>query len=289
MTQDVLALNRTPAITEEEFSRFQALIHRETGIWLGPAKKALLVGRLSRRLRELHMASFGAYFDHVTKGRDAEEKVRMFDCVCTNETHFFREPLHWTHLLENVFPVWRAEAEAHARSKRIRVWSAACSTGEEPYTLAMLLLDEFPAAEGWSVEILGTDLSTRALAKAEDARWPLAKAAEIPEKHLKRWMLRGHGKAEGTMKAGPEIRSVVRFQRLNLNDASYDVGGPFDAIFCRNVLIYFDPPSKRRVIDSLLDRLRPDGLLFVGHSESLLSAAHAVRAVVPTVYVRTST
>lgn len=275
-----------PAITEREFLLFQSLIHREGGIWLSPEKKTLLVFRLARRLREHGLPSFKAYHELVT-GAGAEaaaEKQRMFDCVCTNETHFFREPAHWTYLEEQVFPVWRDAAEKGARPKRIRIWSAACSTGEEPYTLAMVLLARFPAEDGWEVEVLATDLSSRAVEKAQQALWPLAKSAEIPERYLKRFMLRGYGESDGMMKAGPEIRAVVRFARQNLNDKEYAVPRDFDAVFCRNVLIYFDAPSKVRVVEALMRHLAPDGLLLVGHSESLQASTTAVRAVIPTVY-----
>lgn len=276
-----------PTITEKEFLLFQRLIHREAGIWLNESKEALLVGRLARRLRELSLPTFKAYHDFVTGDGDgaAAEKVRMFDCICTNETHFFREPIHWSFLKERVFPEWRQASESGSRPKRIRVWSAACSTGEEPYTLAMVLLDAFPRDAGWEIEVLGTDLSTKVLERAQEGLWPLAKAAEIPEHHLKRFMLRGYGSSEGLMKAGPEVRSVVRFLRMNLNDTTYPVTTDFDAIFCRNVLIYFDPPGKLRVVEGLLRHLAPDGRLFVGHAESLQASTVAVRAVIPTVYV----
>jgi chemotaxis protein methyltransferase CheR len=164
------------------------------------------------------------------------------------------------------------------------LWSAGCSSGEEPYSIAMLLLDHFPRHSGWQLEILATDLSTRILERAQSALWPIAKAQEIPEKYLKSYMLRGTGAQQGQMKAGAEIRSLIRFQRLNLNDERYPITGRFDAIFCRNVLIYFDTNSRRRVIDRLIDCLAPGGYLFVGHAESLTGITNRVRHVTPTVY-----
>lgn len=271
------------SITDREFLLFRALIHREAGIFLGPAKKALLVGRLTRRLRELGLGSFGAYYRLVVE-RGGEELTRLLDAVCTNETHFFREPRQFEFLERRVFPAWRAEAIAGRRARRIRVWSAACSTGEEPCSLAMLLLDHFPPATGWEVEILGTDLSTRVLERARAAVWPLQKAAEIPQRYLKAYMLKGTGVREGRMKAGPEVRSVVRFERLNLNDEVYAVTGLFDLIFCRNVLIYFDQSARGRVTDRLLDHLAPDGYLFLGHAESLNGLTDRARSVATTVY-----
>ena len=269
-------------VGDRDFARFQALIHREAGIWLAPVKRALLAGRLARRLRELGLASFGEYYQRVEA--DPAELVRMLDRVTTNETHFFREPRHFDFLVEEVFPRWQAEAARRSRPKRARIWSAACSTGEEPYSLAMALLRAFPPGSGWDLEILATDLSTRVLERAEQAVWPLEKSREIPDAYLKAFMLRGSGPSEGMMKAGPEIRSIVRFARQNLNDESYPALGEFDAVFCRNVLIYFDAPIKDRVVDHLLAHLAPDGNLFLGHAESLSGTTLPVRSVFPTVY-----
>jgi chemotaxis protein methyltransferase CheR len=266
-----------------DFARFQALIYREAGIWLAPHKTALLSGRLARRVRELGLASFADYYRHVTEA-DRGEMVALLDAVATNETHFFREPAHFDLLTSTVIPAWKAEAEAGRRPKRVRAWSAACSTGQEPYTLAMVLLEQLGPGEGWEVEIVATDLSTRALARARAADWPVELAREIPPRHLKRWMLRGTGEQQGRMKAGPELRAAVRFARVNLNDERWPVAGAFDLVFCRNVLIYFDAESKRRAVDRLLDRVAPGGLFFVGHSESLASVTRRVRAVAPTVY-----
>jgi chemotaxis protein methyltransferase CheR len=266
-------------ITPSEFGLFQDLVQREAGIYLSEVKHALLVGRLARRLRELGLTSFGAYYRLVKS--DAEERVRMLDCICTNETHFFREPRQFEFLERVVLPAWRAEAEAGRRPRRVRAWSAACSTGEEPYSLAMMLLATLP---GWEVGVQATDLSTRVLERAGEAVWPLSKSGEIPERFLKAYMLRGVGSQEGRMKAGPEIRSVVRFERLNLNDDAYAVPGPFDLLFCRNVLIYFDPPSKARVLERLIPYLAPSGLLFLGHAESPSGLTSRLRSVGPTVY-----
>jgi chemotaxis protein methyltransferase CheR len=272
-----------PEVGAHDFARFQALIYRQAGIWLAPQKTALLAGRLGRRLRELGLASWGAYYRRVVEDGGGE-MVRMMDAITTNETHFFREPAHF-HLLEReVLPAWRAEADAGRRPRRVRAWSAGCSTGQEPYTLAMVLLEHLGSE--WEVEVLGTDLSTRALERARAATWPVALAAEIPERYLRRWMLRGTGEREGTMKAGPELRSVVRFGRLNLNDDAWDLSDDFDLVFCRNVLIYFDADSRRRAVERLLERTAPDGLFFMGHAESLASVTRAARSVAPTVYAR---
>ena len=273
-----------PRITAKEFALFQDLVHRESGIYLSEAKKALVVNRLGRRLRELGLRSLGAYYSLLADG-DEQERVRMLDCICTNETHFFREPRQFEFLVERIFPEWVARAAA-GMPKRIRAWSAACSTGEEPYSLAMTLLAHFPPSSGWALEILASDLSIRALDQARAGLWSIDKAGEIPERHLKAFMLRGRGEQEGVMKAGPEIRSLLRFQRVNLNMDRYPVAGPFDLVFCRNVLIYFDVASKTRVVHRLLDQLAPGGYLFLGHAESLTGLVERGRSVGPTVYVR---
>jgi len=239
---------------------------------------------LSKHIRELGLDSFDAYYQHVVTADQGAELVRMLDRVSTNETHFFREPRQFEFLENQVFAEWREKAAAGLKPKRLRLWSAGCSSGEEPYSIAMLLLDHFPHENGWELEILATDLSTRILVKAQAAVWPIVKAQEIPEKYLKQFMLRGTGSQDGKLKAGAEIRSLIQFERLNLNDQSYPVTGRFDAIFCRNVLIYFDTPSRTRVIERLIDRLAPAGYLFVGHAESLSGITDRARHVMPTIY-----
>jgi len=274
-------------LTDREFKLFQSLIHKEAGIYLSEVKKALLVGRLSRRIRELGLDSFEAYYRHVVEGPNPTERVELINNICTHETQFFREPRQFEFLEQTLAPQWRAEAEAGTRPKQIRAWSAACSSGEEPVSMAMSLLYHFPASAGWSVEVLATDISTRVLDKARAATWPIERAGQIPPAYLKRFMLRGTGEQQTKMKAGPEIRSVVRFQQLNLQADSYAVGDGFDLIFCRNVLIYFNAASKEHVVSRLVGRLAENGLLFLGHAESLTGMRDQPRAVIPTVYSRT--
>jgi chemotaxis protein methyltransferase CheR len=271
-----------PELPDRLFREYQQLIYREAGIFLGPAKKALLMGRLSRRLRELGELSLGTYLRRVEE--EPAERVRLLEAICTHETHFFREPRHFTFLEREVLSRWRAQGATDAGTRNVRVWSAACSTGEEPFTLAMVLRHHLPPEQGWNIDILATDLSTRVLDKARRMLWPVDRAQEIPTHYLKQFMLRGTGSQEGWMKAGPELRPLVRFQRLNLNEERYAHLGRFDLIFCRNVLIYFDAASKQRVLDRLLGHLDPRGILFVGHAESLTGMAHRVRTLVPTVY-----
>jgi chemotaxis protein methyltransferase CheR len=266
-------------IGDREFRLFQELIHKRAGIWLSPAKKTLLVGRLSKRLRELGIESFQRYHEMVLA--DPKEEVRLLDAITTNETHFFREPRHFELLERQILPAFAA---GRAPRRMLRVWSAGCSSGEEPYSIAMLLRRHLGAAADVCSEVLATDLSTRVLARAQDAVWPLEKSSEIPKDLLTAYALRGTGTQEGRFRMAPEVRALVRFQRFNLHGDDYGALGSFDLIFCRNVLIYFDAASKARVVERLADRLRPGGYLFVGHAESLNGVTTRLRAVIPTVY-----
>jgi chemotaxis protein methyltransferase CheR len=271
------------SITDAEFALFQRLIRRETGISLSQAKKGLLTSRLVRRLKERGFTSFRQYYNHILAG-DETEHLRFIDAICTNETRFFREPQQFTFLEQQLFPIWKARASAGTMPRRVRVWSAACSTGEEPYSIAMLLGDHFPLHCRWEAIVLASDISTRALERAQQGMWPLEKAKDIPLRHLKAWMLKGTRTQAGWMKAGSEIRSLVRFERINLVDPSYGDVGQFEAIFCRNVLIYFDTPTRNRVVRQLAEHLTPGGHLFVGHAESLAGVSERLRCVMPTVY-----
>jgi chemotaxis protein methyltransferase CheR len=277
----------TRSISQHEFDLLRQLVHRESGIHLSDAKKALLSGRLWPRLRELRLDSFEAYHRHVTEV-DPGELVHMLDCISTNETRFFREPQQFEFLEKQVIPELRAEAEAGQRARRLRIWSAASSSGEEAYSLAMTLLTHLPPESGWNVEIFGSDISTRVLAKARAAIWPIERSSEIPDRYLKRYMLKGKGAQEGTMKASPDLRSIVRFDRINLTSDDFAPLGRFDLILCRNVLIYFDAPTKERVVKGLLARLEPRGLLLLGHAEGMLTMQDRLRRVGPTAYEPTT-
>jgi chemotaxis protein methyltransferase CheR len=266
------------------FSKFQQLIYREAGIWLATHKHALLTGRLARRLRLLGLSSMQDYYQLVTQPDQQHERAVMIDCITTNETHFFREPRHFDYLERQVFPRWQQEAAAGGRPMRLRIWSAGCSTGEEPYSLAMLLLKHFPEGKGWDLEVLATDISTRVLEKARAAIYPIEKSKQIPAEHLRAYMLKGRGEHKGEMKVSPELHRVVRFARVNLHADSYPILGSFDLIFCRNVLIYFDQESKVKVIGGIVRHLSPSGLLFVGHSEHLGGIAPGLKTVAPTIH-----
>jgi len=280
---DVHAAPSVPEPTDREFAGFCDVILRHAGIHLNASKRALLYGRLSPRVRELGLPSLGVYLRHVTK--DRVELQAMIDRVTTNETHFFREPMHFSHLSSSIVPAWLRAASGGRRSRKVRAWSAGCSTGEEPYSLAMFLLDRLPVRDGWTLDILATDISTRVLEAARRATWSMDRAAEIPEPLLKRFMLEGIGSQRGKLRASPELRAVVRIEQVNLNDRTYSVGAPFDLIFCRNVLIYFGQEQRRRVIERLVSHLVPEGYLFVGHAEGVHSVP-GLWGERPTIYAK---
>jgi chemotaxis protein methyltransferase CheR len=271
-------------ISQRDFQRFQDLIYREAGIWLSQTKTALLAGRLAKRLRYYGLKSFRQYYDLVVESQ--EERIQMLNAISTNETHFFREPQHFQLLKNTVFPKWAEDVARGSRGRKIRVLSAGCSTGQEPYSLAMALLDYFPPFSRWEIEILAADLSTRAVEIARRGIWAKEKAAEIPSSYLKAFMLNGFADQAGKMKAGPEISSLIQFFRLNLNEPKYPFAGKFDLIFCRNVLIYFDARSRERAVRRLAGFLAPDGYFFVGHAESLYALHGTFKTVIPTVYTR---
>ena len=270
------------------FQKFQKLIYAETGIWLGPAKTALLCGRLFRRLRALEITSLEHYYDCVAQPDQHEERGRMIDAITTNETRFFREPRQFEFLVQEVFPRWRTLADRGIRPRIVRIWSAGCSSGEEPYTIAMLLARHLAFEKGWDTHILATDISNRVLEKARRGIYPIAKAAEIPHEQLQAFVLRGISERDREMKIRVEIQHMIEFRRLNLDKAADLFDGPFDAIFCRNVLIYFDAASKQRAVTNLLRHLKEGGLLFVGHAENLTILSSEMRSVAPTIYQKKS-
>jgi chemotaxis protein methyltransferase CheR len=284
VTSEWAATEPAPAIappTDEEFGRFQHLVESIAGIHLSDAKRALLISRLWKRVRACEVHSFAEYYALVS--RDDAERAAMIDAICTNETHFFREPRQFDYIKDTLIPEWRSKASRGERQKTIRAWSAGCSSGEEPYSIAMLLLAELPASEGWTIRIQATDLSGKVLEQARRGCWTIARAADIPDAYLLRFMLRGVGSRQGELKAGQEVRSVIEFGRLNLMNPSFPVGS-FDLIFCRNVMIYFRAPVRDALQKMMIDHLEPHGHLFLGHAESIGAPGAGLRRVIPNVY-----
>ena len=261
-------------ITDQEFSLFQRLIYKIAGISMSDAKKVLLVGRLQKRLRHYNLDSFSAYYRMLSHGEHPEELQVMVDLLTTNETYFFREPKHFDFLRDEVLP-------HHAGPAPFRVWSAASSTGEEAYTLAMLLAEHLRHAP-W--EIVGSDISTQVLEKARRGHYPIARNEGIPPKFLGKYCLKGVRSQEGSFLIARELRDHVSFHHINLTQPITENIGKFDTIFLRNVMIYFDMDTKRQVVDNLLPRLQPGGYFIIGHSETLNGIADGLRQVRPTIY-----
>ncbi|MCE3264570.1 MAG: protein-glutamate O-methyltransferase CheR [Pseudoduganella sp.] len=261
-------------LTDGEFVQFQRFIHDAAGILLSDAKKPLVSGRLAKRLHQLQFASYGSYLQLIASGAAPEERQLAIDLLTTNETYFFREARHFEHLRS----VLKARASG---APPFRVWSAACSTGEEPYSIAMVLADMLPA-QGW--EVLASDISARVLATARLAHYPMARAAHVPQDYLRRFCLKGIDVEEGTMLVSRALRECVEFAQINLNAARLPQVGRFDAIFLRNVLIYFDMETRRRVLQRVLECLRSGGHLYIGHAETLHDMGLALRSVAPAVY-----
>jgi chemotaxis protein methyltransferase CheR len=260
-------------ISDTDFSRFQRFIYDAAGITMSPAKKALVCGRLSKRLQAHNLGSFGEYFDLLSSGRVAGEIQTAVDLLTTNETYFFREPKH--------FELLRALASAAAgRAQPFRVWSAASSSGEECYSIAMVLADCLGDA---SWEVLGTDISQRVLQRARTGHYPLERTRHIPAPYLKRFCLRGTGDEEGTLLVDRRLRKRVSFAQVNLN-AELPRLGTFDVIFLRNVMIYFNGDTKRQVVARVLSLLKPAGHFCIGHSETLNDISSAVQQIAPSMY-----
>lgn len=275
------------SISPTLYTKFQQLIHDEAGIWLGEAKSALLCGRLSRRLRALKLSSLEEYYDLVMEPQSRDERVAMVNAIATNETRFFRDPRHFEFLEQRVIPRWRSDAQQGRRTKTVRLWSAGCSSGEEPYSLAMLLARHLPCDQGWSVNILATDISTKVLALARAGVYSITKFGDIPEPLLKDHMLKGVDHCAGQMKVTPQIQAMVEFEKLNLIHGTYPPEMHFDVIFCRNVLIYFDQAGKQKVVEHCSRCLARNGLLFVGQAENLSTVHSRLRSLAPAIYAQT--
>ena len=262
-------------ITDQEFTLFQRLIYKIAGISLNDSKKILLVGRLTRRLKQYDFGTFTQYYRMLATGEHPEELQTMVDLLTTNETYFFREPKHFEFLRDEIITKRKSPAT-------FRVWSAASSSGEEIYTLAMVLADSLPNTP-W--EVVGSDISTQVLAKAASGHYSLARTEGIPPAFMKKYCLKGVRSHAGTFLIAPELRKRTSFYQINLTQPIDADIGEFEVIFLRNVMIYFDPETKAKVINHLLPRLKPGGHFIIGHSETLnglkIGPLDAIR---PTIY-----
>jgi chemotaxis protein methyltransferase CheR len=263
-------------LSDASFAAVTDLFHSVSGIRLGEAKRPLVVGRLQKLAQRRGFAELDSYVERLLQGGDAAEIADVIDKLTTNETYFFREPEHFQALADLL--------DARPKSgPRFRVWSAASSSGEEAYSIAMLLADRL-GLDGW--EVIGTDLSTHVVELARQGLYPMERAREVPQDYLKRWCRKGHGAHAGQLLVSQELRRRVRFECANLTQDLPDLG-LFDVVFLRNVLIYFDTPGKTDIVRRVLPLLKPDGRLYTGHAESIANLNLPVRSLAPAIYART--
>ncbi|MCX6537701.1 MAG: protein-glutamate O-methyltransferase CheR [Acidobacteria bacterium] len=280
-TGAAIALIEEPLVlSDRDLARVVKLVYQRAGINLHDGKRELITARLQKRLRHLRMSSFGQYLDVLDRDGVGEEMTAFLDAIATNHTSFFREPQHFDLLRSRVVP----ELVARPGWPCVDIWSAACSTGEEPYTLAMTLAESLPnGAEGY--RMLASDLSTKALTAARSATYKIERVKDLPLDVLRRHFERGMGAQQGLARVVPLLRRQIEFIQLNLIEIG-DLGRAFDVIFCRNVMIYFDLHVQQRVVSMLERHLRPNGYLFISHSESLNGVSHGLRWIAPAVYQR---
>ncbi|MBL7004225.1 MAG: protein-glutamate O-methyltransferase CheR [Gammaproteobacteria bacterium] len=257
-----------------EYKAIRDFIYLEAGIDLGEKKQMLVSSRLTKRLRHYQLNSFKAYMQLINSAEHKLERQMATDLLTTNETYFFREPEHFKFLKKNIL-------ENHPSGTPFRLWSAASSSGEEAYTISMVLDDYFGARTPW--EILGSDISSRIIEKAQNALYPTLRIDGIPQPFLKKYCLKGMGEFDGFLMVHQNLRSKCSFRQINLINPLPDIG-KFDVIFLRNVLIYFDAKTKEKIVRQLVTTLKPDGVLFIGHSESLKGMDLGIKLIAPTTY-----
>ncbi|HYA43920.1 MAG TPA: protein-glutamate O-methyltransferase CheR [Syntrophobacteraceae bacterium] len=274
-------------MSRSDFNRLSRMIKDYCGISLPPVKKTMLEGRLRKRLRALGMESFADYCDYLFDSKSVgDEFVHMFDAVTTNKTDFFREPDHFDYLLNRVLPEIVSSQGLGVR-RPLNVWSAGCSTGDEVYTLAMVLSEFADKVPGFLFWILGTDISTKVLAKAVSGIYQHERVDPIPMPLRKKYLLRSRSQEMGLVRIAPELRAKVRFERLNLMQEDYGLREKMAVIFCRNVIIYFDRPTQEKLLRRLSQQLITGGYLFVGHSETLHGMELPLVQTSTTVYRKT--
>ena len=263
--------------TRGDFERVRALIYRQAGISLADSKQEMVYSRLARRLRATGIASFAIYLDGLEAGRMPDEWEAFTNALTTNLTSFFREAHHFPLLAEHAL-------KAKARhGGPLSIWCSASSTGEEPYSIAMTLCEAFNTLTP-PVSIVATDIDTNVLATAGAGVYPIERVDKLEPERLRRFFLKGKGAQEGLVRVRPELRQLVSFRPLNLLAEGWDLKGPFDAIFCRNVMIYFDKATQRKILSRFVPLMKPDALLFAGHSENFLYVSDALRLRGKTVY-----
>lgn len=271
-------LRSTPQITPREFELIRALAHRQFGLDLRSGKEGLVSARLGKRLRGGGFSSFRQYYEHVVADSTGEELLALIDALTTNHTSFLREPLHFGFFIQDLLPKLRLRPG-------IDIWCAACATGEEPYTLAFTILDALGAAQSPPLRILATDISNRALETARRGVYPADRLDGVPKRWKHVYLSQGRGDSAGLYRVRPEVRALIDFRRLNLIEP-FRHAIRFPAVFCRNVMIYFNTETKEKLVNRLAESLEPGGYLFVGHAESLNGLRQPLAYVKPAVYRR---
>jgi chemotaxis protein methyltransferase CheR len=267
--------------TDQDFDHIRTLVNQHTGIALAEGKREMVYSRLSRRLRQLQLERFGDYCARLEAG-DTNELGEFVNAVTTNLTAFFREMHHFDYLRATLFPTLLQDK---ARRQRLRIWSAGCSTGEEPYSIAMVVRELFADTSGWDIKLLATDIDSQVLATAQQGIYHAERVHGISPERLRCWFHKGTGSNADRVRVTSELQALIAFRQLNLMQA-WPMRGPFDVIFCRNVVIYFDKATQRRLFDRFADLLAPHGLLFVGHSESLFNVSDRFELLGKTIYRR---
>ncbi len=259
--------------TAQDFSRVRKLIYQRAGIALSEAKTDMVYSRIGRRLRTIGISTFKDYLDNLERDHDSDEWEAFTNSLTTNLTSFFREEHHFPILAEHLLQL----------KTPIRIWCSAASTGEEPYTIAMTACEAFNTLKP-PVEIIATDIDTNVLATAARGVYPMDRVAKLSLERKKRFLLKGSGKSEGTVKVRKELQQLIQFRQLNLLDEKYSLDEPFDTIFCRNVMIYFDKPTQTSILQKFVPLMKPHALLFAGHSENFLYVSNALKLRGKTVY-----
>ena len=276
---------RSDGLSNADMSRLCELIYAESGIKLTPDKRIMLEMRLKRRLQELEIDSYGEYCDFLFTGHHQDQEiVHLIDVVTTNKTDFFREGGHFEVLAKTVLPEYRTSSAA---GREFRVWSAGCSTGEEPYTLAMVLQQFSESNQGFRFKVLATDISNTVLAKAEKGVFTSEVVRPVPADLRRKYFMRSRDPNSHLVRVIPELRTAIEFRRLNLME-EFGLTELMDAIFCRNVIIYFDRPTQERLLNRMSRQLVPGGYMFMGHSEALHNMDIPLTAVAPALYRKQS-
>lgn len=271
-------------ITTAEYDSVRKIVYDHSRINLGPSKKELVMARLSKRLRALNIPSYAQYLEFLESAAGREEMTNLIDSISTNHTYFFREPQHFDFLSETILPQF-CEDPARKGAKQFKVWSAATSSGEEPYTISLILDDYFSnKARGWNWNILCTDISTRVLAKAEEGIFTKDRLGPVRQDWLIRYFDKGVGESEGLFRAKDLIRKNLTFKSLNLLAPSYPFRDIFQVVFCRNVMIYFDRETQQELVNKIYPLVEPGGYLIIGHAESLTNIKHPFKLIKPSIY-----